>query len=121
MQTLLWVGETGWPQLVLLFWNKHWQLLPLHAPGAGDGEASNGHGALIVVSQDPCPGMIAPNGLRGAGPTTTPAQDTMGGQGQATCGMGDRQLPQDGRGPLQQQPTENDAAVVFQNLLRIGT
>eukprot|EP00975_Prorocentrum_lima_P033888 7117076-Prorocentrum_lima.AAC.1 len=65
--------------------------------------------------------MIAPNGLRGAGPTTTPAQEPTGGQGQATGGTGDRPLPQDGRGPPPQQPIESEAAAVFQNLLRTGT
>eukprot|EP00975_Prorocentrum_lima_P032129 6747520-Prorocentrum_lima.AAC.1 len=65
--------------------------------------------------------MIAPNGLRGGGPTTTPAQEPAGSQGQATDGVGGRRLPKDGRGQLQPQPTECEAAAVFQNLLRTGT
>eukprot|EP00975_Prorocentrum_lima_P011869 2524717-Prorocentrum_lima.AAC.1 len=65
--------------------------------------------------------MIAPNGLRGAGPKTAPAQEPAGSTRQATCGIRDQYFPQDGRGPLPQQPTEGEAAAVFQNLLRTGT
>eukprot|EP00975_Prorocentrum_lima_P010819 2299031-Prorocentrum_lima.AAC.1 len=61
--------------MVLLFWEKHWTLLPLRAQDPGEHEPDKGKGAVILVTQTPYPGMIEPDGLRGGGPKRTQAQE----------------------------------------------
>eukprot|EP00975_Prorocentrum_lima_P039052 8205148-Prorocentrum_lima.AAC.1 len=80
-QTLLWVGKPRRPQLVLLFWEKHWALLPLRAPNTRDQARRRARAPVIIVAQTLYPGKIEPDGLRGGGPltqeqeTATPQQE----------------------------------------------
>eukprot|EP00975_Prorocentrum_lima_P002717 601236-Prorocentrum_lima.AAC.1 len=64
---MLWVGEPYRPQMVLLYWHKHWTLLPLQTYDPGHRVSDVMDGTILFLAHMPYPGMVEPDGLRGSG------------------------------------------------------
>eukprot|EP00975_Prorocentrum_lima_P050811 10646837-Prorocentrum_lima.AAC.1 len=53
--------------MALLYWHKHWTLLPIQTPDPGHRVSDVLDGAILFLAHMPYPGMVEPNGLRGSG------------------------------------------------------